>query len=87
MTELHPAKMTVVYFARTRECTGTAEEWLELSDATSLHQVFSRVMTIHPTLAEIQQILRPLVNGRWASDDTEIKDGGRVAIIPPVGGG
>ncbi len=80
-------RVTVAYFARARECAGTAEEKLELTHPAYLEQLFSRVVGIHPALAEIKQILRPLVNGIWASGDTELKDGDRVALLPPVGGG
>jgi MoaD family protein len=80
-------KVTVAYFARAREYTGTAEEELELAQPASLQQLFSRVIAIHPTLTEIKQILSPLVNGKWVSEETELKNGDRVALVPPVGGG
>jgi molybdopterin converting factor subunit 1 len=80
-------KVKIAYFARARECAGTAEEQLELPEDASIQQLFSRVMAIHPKLAEIKQTLRPLVNGKWVTDETEVKDGDRIAIIPPVGGG
>jgi MoaD family protein len=79
--------VTVAYFARARECAGTAEEKLELTQPISLQQLFSRVMAIHPNLAEIKQILQALVNGKWVPKETELKDGDRVALLPPVGGG
>jgi len=44
-------------------------------------------MAIHPSLAEITQILQPLVNGKGVPEETELKDGDRVALLPPVGGG
>jgi len=80
-------RVTIAYFARARECAGTAEEKLELTQPASLQQLFSRVMAIHPNLTEIKQILQPLVNGKWVPEETELKDGDRVALLPPVGGG
>jgi len=79
--------VTVAYFARARECAGIAEEVLELSQPVSLQQLFSKVLVIHPNLAEIKQVLRPLVNGKWVPEGTELKEGDRVALLPPVGGG
>jgi molybdopterin converting factor small subunit len=38
-------------------------------------------------LRRIGKIIRPLVNGRSVSDDAELNDGDRVAIVPPVAGG
>lgn len=79
--------VTVAYFARARECAGTAEEKLELTRPASLEQLLSTVMAIHPSLAEIKQILRLLVNGISVSEEAELNDGDRVALLPPVGGG
>jgi len=80
-------RVTVAYFARARECAGTTEEELELNQPASVQQLFSKVMAIHPSLTEIKQILSPLVNGKWVSEETNLKDGDRVALLPPVGGG
>jgi MoaD family protein len=80
-------KVTVAYFARARECTGIAEEELELSQPASLQQLFARVAALHPNITEIKPILSPLVNGKWAPQETNLKDGDRVALLPPVGGG
>ena len=77
----------IAYFASAREFAGTAEEELELPQPASLQQLFTKVIATHPGLAEIKQILSPLVNGKWVSDDTQLKDGDRVALLPPVGGG
>lgn len=80
-------RVTVAYFARARECAGIAEEKLELTRPAYIERLFSSVIAMHPALAEIKQILRPLVNGIWASEETELNDGDRVALLPPVGGG
>ena len=87
MPDLSAVKVTVAYFARARECAGMSEEVLELTQPPSLQQLLARVMTIHPSLAEIKHVLKPLVNGKWASQETNLKDGDRVALLPPVGGG
>lgn len=87
VTEPRSVKVTIAYFASARECAGTAEEQLELPQATTLQQLFSKVMANHPKLAEIKHTLRSLLNGKSATDYTELKDGDRIAIIPPVGGG
>lgn len=79
--------VTIAYFARARECAGTSEEKLELAQPASLQQLFSKVILLHPNLAEIRQVLQTLVNGKWVPDETELKDGDRVALLPPVGGG
>ena len=87
LSELNVVRITVAYFARAREYTGTGEEELELSEPASLQQLLSRVMVIHPSLTDIKQLLSPLVNGKWVPNDTTLKDGDRIALLPPVGGG
>jgi molybdopterin converting factor small subunit len=87
VNELGVITVTIAYLARARECSGTVEEKLQLNQPASLQQLFSTVMAIHPGLTEIKQTLSPLVNGKWVSEDTELKDGDRVALVPPVGGG
>ena len=80
-------RVKIVYFARARECAGIAQEELELTQPVSAQEVLSRVMTIHPGLADIEQSLSLLVNGKWVSKETELKEGDRLALLPPVGGG
>ena len=80
-------RVIVAYFARARECAGTAEEKLELAHPASLEQLLSRVLAIHPCLAEIKHILRFLVNGIWVSEEAGLNDGDRVTLLPPVRGG
>lgn len=87
VTESRPVRVNVAYFASARECAGTAEEQLELPAATSLQQLLSTIIANHPKLGEIKHTLRPLLNGKSAPDETELKDRDRIAIIPPVGGG
>jgi MoaD family protein len=87
VNELGVIRVTIAYLARARECAGTVQEELELNPPASLQQLFSRVMVLHPGLTEIKQTLSPLVNGKWVSEETELKDGDRVALVPPVGGG
>jgi MoaD family protein len=84
---LGAVKVTIAYFARARECAGTAEEELELTQPASLQQLFSKVLALHPSLAELKQTLSPLVNGKWMPQETELREGDRVALLPPVGGG
>jgi molybdopterin converting factor subunit 1 len=77
----------VVYFAQAREFAGTNEDDFELPSPVSVEHLFNEVIAAHPQLAGIKRTLRPLVNGRAASEDAELKDGDRVALLPPVAGG
>jgi MoaD family protein len=80
-------KVKVVYFAQAREFAGLKEDEFVLTVPASIRHLFSRMLKVHPEMRKITGIIRPLVNGRLATDDTELNDGDRVAIVPPVAGG
>jgi molybdopterin converting factor small subunit len=84
---LSSVKVTVVYLGQAREAAGTKEDAFELSSPANIEHVFSRAVNTHPDLARIKQNIRLLLNGQWASENVQLKNGDRVALLPPVGGG
>jgi MoaD family protein len=84
---LNYVKVHVLYFAQAREFAGIKEDEFLLTAPALLNHLFSRVLSTHPKLGEIRVILRPLVNGRTVTENVELKDGDRIAIVPPVAGG
>ena len=79
--------MTVVYLGQAREAAGIKEDAFELSSPTNIESAFTRAIDAHPDLAKIKQSIRLLLNGQWASENAELKDGDRVTLLPPAGGG
>jgi len=77
----------VVYFGKAREAANASSEVRPLSTPADVQQLVSEVLAAHPALAGIRQILQVLVNGHWASEAEKLRDGDRVAFVPPVGGG
>jgi len=84
---LSSVKVRVVYFAQAREFAGTQEDEFVLTSPAYVEHLFSEVMNAHPKLSKIRQIIRTLVNGRPVLENVELKDGDRVALLPPVAGG
>jgi MoaD family protein len=84
---LSDVRVTVAYFAQTREFAGTKEDEFVLSSPADVERLFSRVVKAHPRLKEIWEDIRTLVNGRAVLENVELKDGDRVALVPPVAGG
>lgn len=80
-------KVALVYLGAAREAVGTKEEEFVLPEPAKIEQVVSQAMTAHPKLSELKETLKLLVNGRWAKENEELKDGDRVTLLPPVGGG
>ena len=80
-------KVALVYLGQAREVVGTKEEELVLPKPAKIEQAVSSAMAAHPRLSELKETLKLLVNGRWATENEELKDGDRVTLLPPVGGG
>ena len=77
----------MVYFGKAREAANASTETRPLSSPANVRQLLSDVLSAHPALAGIMQVVQVLVNGRWASENVQLKDGDRIAFVPPVGGG
>ena len=77
----------MVYFGKARDAANVSSEVRAFSSPADVKRLRSDVMSVHPALAAIKQIVQILVNGRWASENVELNDGDRVAFVPPVGGG
>jgi len=80
-------RVKVVYFAQAREFAGSREDEFELQRPASVSHLFSKVLNKHPRLGAIRDILGTMVNGRLVAGEIELKDGDRVAFLPPVAGG
>ena len=84
---LSSVKVTVVYLGQTREVAGTKEDEFLLNEPARVEHAFSQAVSVHPELAKMKEIIRTLLNGQWAAENVELKNGDRVALLPPVGGG
>jgi len=84
---LTTVKVTLVYLGQAREAVGTKEEEFVCPEPAKIEQAVSQAMTAHPKLSELKETLKLLVNGRWAKENEELKDGDRITLLPPVGGG
>jgi molybdopterin converting factor small subunit len=80
-------KVALVYLGQAREVAGTKEEELVLPAPAIIEQAISEAVATHPKLAELKETIKLLINGQWATPSAELKDGDRVTLLPPVGGG
>lgn len=80
-------KVVLVYLGQAREAAGTKEEETALQAPAKIEQAVSQAMAAHPKLSELRATIKLLINGQWASQNADLKDGDRVTLLPPVGGG
>ena len=76
-------RIKVKLFANLREKFGYDEQEIEISDGTTLNDVWMRVAENSDWRDEILMA----VNMDYANPDTLVKDGDEVAFFPPVTGG
>ena len=80
-------KVALVYLGRAREASGTREEEFVLQTPAKIEQAVSKAIIAHPKLSELMDTIKLLINGQWATQEAALKDGDRVTLLPPVGGG
>jgi len=93
-------KITVKFFTVLREITGKREEKLEFPNSITMDELLDYLSKKHGrqftdyvynTNGEPRGYLQFLVNGKSITTlegfKTRLKEGDKVAIIPPVGGG
>lgn len=77
----------VQYFAAARELSGCSEETLSVPDGSTAGGAFEAVCAHRPALAGFAQRMALALNDEMCSPDVPVRDGDRLAILPPVAGG
>ena len=80
-------KVAIVYLGQAREVAGTKEEEIVLATPAKVEHAISQAISNHPRLSELMETIKLLINGKWATVDSDLRNGDRVTLLPPVGGG
>lgn len=81
-------KVTVLFFAATRERTGCREASLNLDQSSTLRDLKRKIYELHPTLVELDEYVRWALNERFEPNfERELNSGDVIALIPPISGG
>jgi len=75
----------LLYFAILREKLGKQEEMLEFSG--SVGELRRLLVEREPHLADVLKVCLFAVNQEYVGEDSILKGGETVAVIPPVSGG
>ena len=79
--------MKVLYFASAQGLANLKSERMRLGEGSSVKDMASEVIRLHPDLKSIEPTIRYAVNFEIAGQDAPLHDGDEVAILPPVAGG
>jgi molybdopterin converting factor subunit 1 len=80
-------KVTILYFAGLGERLGRREEVFDLAEGTRLSGLREKVFQKHPDLRAASTRVRWALNETYATGEEALKEGDRIALIPPVSGG
>ena len=77
------ATVTVRYWAGAKRAAGVETESLTAGTIAELRELIAA----RPELAKVAVVASFLVDGQQAGDDTALRDGAEVDVLPPFAGG
>ena len=80
-------RVKMIYFAQAREAAGTKGEELSLDEKSNVRSALSRAFEAHPKLRQLEKAIKVALNEEITEEDAPLKEGDRVALLPPVVGG
>ena len=82
-------RISVLFFARSREITGFGEEEVALPEGASTLSLWAWLLEKHPELAEIKETTVFALNQEYLEpgSDVTLNERDEVALIPPISGG
>jgi molybdopterin synthase sulfur carrier subunit len=80
-------RVKVLFFGRLKELAGRSEDVAEISEASTIEQLFALYAARNPGLAKFRSSLVASRNQEFAAWDTPLRSGDEVAFLPPVSGG
>jgi molybdopterin converting factor subunit 1 len=81
------ARFRILYFAQARQAAGVRSEEITLDGTPSVRLVVEKAIGLHPPLRRLLSGMHVAVNEEVVSGEETVRDGDRVALIPPIVGG
>ena len=81
--------ITVKYFASLRSIAGIDQDCFDLGNETTMQNLNDVIGKTHPKLKDVirEKKVMVSVNQNMASQNSIVKDGDEVALLPPFSGG
>ena len=80
-------KLEVKLFAVARQRVGADSVTIEVADDARVSDVRQALSQQYPALSDVMRLMMVAVATDYASDDTPLRPGQEIALIPPVSGG
>jgi len=80
-------RIKMMYFAQAREAAETKREEIILQGNPHVSEALGKAFDSHPRLKDLRDVIRVAVNEEVTFEDAVLRDGDRVALLPPVVGG
>jgi len=77
----------VLYFAAAQDLTSRKSEQMELARESTLGSLAAEILRAHPALKLLRGSIRFSVNLEVVDEDTALREGDEVGVLPPVAGG
>lgn len=78
-------RVYVEFLAVLREWVGIKSEWKEITDGTTVEQLWNTYVAAHPRAARVRAVYA--VNQQRVDADYVLREGDHVRFLPPLGGG
>ena len=80
-------RVKVLFFGRLKDVVCHAEESFDLTEVSTIEQLFAAYAARHPELAKYRSSVVASCNQEFASWNTPLRSGDEIAFLPPVSGG
>ena len=80
-------QVTILFFARLRDITGSSELTRELPDGVNVKFLWDTLEAEYKELSPYHDTVSTAINAEYAKMDGTLTDGDEVAFLPPVSGG
>lgn len=80
-------RLHVRYFAAARDAAATANESIDVDDATAVGALRAVLVQRHPQLQRVLPQCRLAVDQQFVDDTSPLREGVEVAVLPPMAGG
>jgi len=77
----------VLYFGAARDVTSRKGEEVEIEGGATVSRLAAEILRTYPSMKPLRSAIRFSVNMEVAGEDTQLKEGDEVGVLPPVAGG